>query len=963
MTLFNRNILIIFLLLNLSSVCAQTTIGYPFLKNYKHSEYNSGRQSWMISQAPNELMYFANNEGLLEFDGLNWNLHSLPDWTIMRSVFADTDGRIYVGSYNNFGYFEENKLGKLVFHSLLNLLNKSNTEYSEIWRIHKTKEGIVFQSYKNIIIYNNNTIKIYSTPHKFHFSFYVNNKLYLNDTKNGIYEFKNKEFIFLEGTESLVNKEICGIIPLNDNLLIATTNNGIYKYENNKLIEWKNASSEFLIKNQIYSLLRIDNERIAFGTIQNGVLVTDNEGIPIYHLNEDSGLQNNTILNMYLDADKNLWLATDNGIDLIYIHSSLRQLNKQQGLSSGYSAAIHNNKLYLASNRGVFFTQWNKNGNSLANLSSFKLIEETKGQVWTLQVIDNVLFCGHNDGTFIIDGTNVQQISSIKGAWTFLHSKQNPNIIIGGNYSGLSVYEKQKEKWIFKEHLKGFEESSRVMVFDGDENIWMSHGFKGLYHIYLNSKKDSILNVKFYNSKNGFQSDYGINVSKIQNEVVFFSPKGAYVYSKNKDAILPSDFYTKLFPEQVISYAYEDSLRNIWYFTDKQMGVKRILEDGSYLDITSPFKALDGSFIGGFQFVFPIDNSNLIVGNENGFIYYNSKYEKIYKKNFNVFIHEVRISGSDSVLFQGHLFERFSNIPTLSYSENKLYFSYSAVNYENTERLKFSTYLEGYDEQWTNWDTKRNREFTNLKEGRYVFKVKARDIYNVETEITHFEFVIKPPLMRTTAAFVLYGFGVVVLIFYLYFLIRKRENNLKIAEKLKQKNKYIEKEKELKHEALLAEKEIIRLRNEKLQMEVKNKDKELANSTMLTIQKNKFLNSIKKDLSKIAGDSVVPSVKASARNIIKKIDNNINNSENWKVFETHFSNVHEEFMSRIKKEYPEISPAELRLCACLRMNISSKEIAELLNISLRGVEASRYRLRRSLNLDRSINLTDFILSF
>jgi len=958
-----KYLLILLFSLNLSLVYGQATIGYPFLKNFKHSEYNSGRQSWMISQAPNELMYFANNEGLLEFDGLNWNLHSLPDWTIMRSVYADVDGRIYVGFYNNFGFFQENKSGKLEFHSLMSLLKQQKEEYSEIWRIHKTKDGIVFQSYKNLIVFKNNSLKIYPAPHEFHFSFYVNDKLLVADTKNGIYEFKNHEFVFLEGTENTINKEICGIIPLNESLIIATTNSGVFKYENKEIRSWDNNSADFLIKNQIYSLLRIDNERIAFGTIQNGVLITDNDGVPIYHLNETFGLQNNTILCMAVDADKNLWLGTDNGIDLIYTNSPLQQLNKHQGLSSGYSCVMHNNKLYFGTNRGVFYTDWNKNSMNLPSLSNFKLLEKTKGQVWTLQVIDKVLFCGHNDGVFIIDGTNVQQISKVKGAWTFIQSKQNPNIIIGGNYSGLSLYEKQNGNWIFKTQLKGFSESSRILEFDEDENIWMSHGFKGAYHIFLNHQKDSILKFDFYNSQKGFHSDYGINVSKIQNEIVFFSPKGSFIFNKEKDTILQSEYYNKLFAEQEISYAHEDSLHNIWYFTNKSMGVKRIQEDGNYLDISSPFKLLDGSFIVGFQFIYPIDNQNIITGNENGFIHYNPNFKKNYKKHFNVFISEVRISGTDSILFQGHLFDKYTTIRELLYSDNKLHFSYSAVNYENTERLEYSTYLEGYDKQWTHWNGKLNREFTNLDEGTYIFQVKARNIYNVETKIASFKFTIQPPWMRTTIAYVLYFFILLLFVYSIFLIIRKREKELKIAEKLKQKAKYLEKENELKHEALLAEKEIIRLRNEKLRFDVKSKDKELANSTMLTIQKNKFLISIKKDLSKIDKESVIPSVQSSARNIIKKIDSNINNSQNWKVFETHFSNVHEEFLSRIKKEYPEISPAELRLCACLRMNISSKEIASLMNISLRGVEASRYRLRKTLDLDRTVNLTDFILSY
>ena len=140
------------------------------------------------------------------------------------------------------------------------------------------------------------------------------------------------------------------------------------------------------------------------------------------------------------------------------------------------------------------------------------------------------------------------------------------------------------------------------------------------------------------------------------------------------------------------------------------------------------------------------------------------------------------------------------------------------------------------------------------------------------------------------------------------------------------------------------------------------KNKELADSTMQKIHKNKFLINLKSELNRIFIETSDVRLKTRVKKVVKKIDNDINNENNWKIFETHFSNVHEEFLTSLKQEYPKISPAELRLCACLRMNISTKEIASLLNISVRGVEASRYRLRKTINLDRKTNLTDFILS-
>jgi DNA-binding CsgD family transcriptional regulator len=132
---------------------------------------------------------------------------------------------------------------------------------------------------------------------------------------------------------------------------------------------------------------------------------------------------------------------------------------------------------------------------------------------------------------------------------------------------------------------------------------------------------------------------------------------------------------------------------------------------------------------------------------------------------------------------------------------------------------------------------------------------------------------------------------------------------------------------------------------------------------MQIIQKSKSFVAIKHDLRKLYKDLGKNPASGKVNMIIKKIDRSIDTEQQWQVFESHFENVHEEFLNRIKAKYPDLSPRELKLCAYLRLNISSKEIANLMNISVRGVEISRYRLRKKLGLDHETNLTDFILSY
>jgi len=939
-------------------------IGTPFIKNFERSKYNAGQQTWMIDHNRSGKMYFANNEGLLEFDGHSWDVYNIPNGSVIHCLLISGDGRIYVGGFNEFGYFKADSIGELQYHSMTKLLQEENRDFDEIWRIHLTPDGLIFQSFTKFIVFNEDNIQVIPAPKTFHFSFFINGQLLICDIEKGLLRFAMGQFFPLHGTEKLKGKEIWAILPFNENLLIATAESGLFLYDGDNLKEWITPASEFLKKNQLYCAIRIDEKNMCFGTIQNGLMICNNEGIPSQIINRQKGLQNNTILSLKIDRFGNLWLGTDNGIDYIEINSSLSLLSYCDGLSAGYTAVLHKGILYFGTNQGVFYKKWD---NFLAypeKENNFKLIESTRGQVWELQVFDGQLFCGHNNGTFLIEGEKARKIAEIQGGWTYLQLNGHPDKIIGGTYSGLILFTKESGEWSYTCKIKGYNESSRIMEADFNGSLWMSHGLKGVYNIFLNNSLDSVVGSDFYNSSNGFISDHGINVSELKGNIVFSSPNGIFKFNYDTKHFVPDTYLNDLLPKLDVRKLFEDEQGDIWYFSEDNSGVLRIQEDGSYLDINLPFRQLEGSFVKGFQFVYSLDESNIFFGTENGFVHYDPLFNKDYNKDFNVYINRVNLSKPDSILYFGQGNIDSNELTTiLDAKYNSLDFEFSANDYENLEMTHYSTFLEGYDEGWSNWDVRYNREFTNLKDGDYSFFVKARNIYNVETQPAKFSFTINPPWIKTLDAIIIFSCIVLLFLFAMFHWMRKRIERSKKKVKLLQQQKSKEKEDELRREALEAEKEIIRLRNEALREKMTMKDKELANSTMQMIQKNKLLNKIKNEIKNIASIGQDEDQRYMTSTLIRKINKDINSENQWEVFETHFENVHEAFLKRLKNQYPELTPRELKLCAYLRMNISSKEIALLMNISTRGVEISRYRLRKKLNLDRVTNLTDFILSF
>jgi len=952
------SILVFTLLLGITSQAQLSSLGAPFIKNYQRSTYKGGSQTWDIQQGSNGMMYFANNEGLLEFDGANWNIYSLPNSSVLRSIAQGENNKIYAGGYDELGYYIINEMGGAEYYSLVDKLPEDQKDFGDVWKIFIHPDGIIFQTYYQLFIFKGDEVDIIKAPSLFHFSYMVNDEYYVNDMSKGLMRYALGKLFHLKGMEKLAGKEIWGIIPMDEKMAIVTASDGMFVYDGNTLSPMSSKTNDYLKKNQVYCTYVLADDKIAFGTIQNGILITNNKLESIKYINKNDGLQNNTILCMDIDFLGNLWLGTDHGIDYLELNLPLSLISDKYNLSTGYTSLIENEIAYFGTNQGLFSIELNSTKPSLQN--EIKLIDETKGQVWSLQKFGNSIFCGHNNGAFIINGDKAKRLSSTTGCWVFRQVPGNPNKIIAGTYTGLQAYDFSNDNWTFSGEFDGYEQSSRKMEFDEDGSLWVTHGYKGVYHIFFNNSYDSILKVDFYNSKATDLPGFVTSLSKIDNEIIFTSYKVVLSFDNEKNEFFRNDYFNEIFNGIKVQSIYQDSKKNLWYFDFDKLGVMRLGEDGSYSNIEKPFLKLSGEFVDAFEFVYPYGESNVILGTEKGFVHYNPIFQKSYSYDFKTYIISLRTEYYDSVIKYEDI--KSQNV-ILDFETNGVEFLFSANDFENTNQIVYSTYLEGNDKGWSNWDSRNIRNYTNLHEGQYKFSVKAKNIYGTISKSETIEFTVLPPYYRSVTAYVFYGLIILVFAFLLILFIRRRFIKARIRSEKEQQEQFRKKEEALQRESLEAEKEIIRMRNDKLREGIKLKDKELANSTMQTLQKNEMLITLREELQILERMIASETQKHDIKRLIRGINKEIDNEKQWQVFETHFESVHEEFLKRIKQSYPNLTPRELKLCAYLRMNISSKEISVLMNISTRGVEISRYRLRKKLGISRETNLTEFILSF
>ena len=556
-------------LLPLAGLAQVKNTGIPKIRSFPKSEYLAGTQNWGISQDPDGFMYFANNDGLLRFDGLKWDLFNVPGTSPVRSVCVDKKGTIYIGLDGDFGIYETKNEEGSRFRSLKGKLGPDVSETGVIWKIYETQFGIVFQSYQYIFIYRDDEIRTIR-PHKaFDYSFYVNNRLFFHESGVGLFELINGFVNKVPWADELINSEILSIVSFHDNhLLIGTAQDGWFYYSNGKLEKWDVAVNDLVEKYKLFCAVKTDENHLAIGTILNGVLIVTSDGKVVQHINREKGLQNNTILSQFRDNSGNLWLGLDNGIDYIELNSPLSYITSYDGISTGYCCLVYNDNLYLGTNQGLFVKPFNAIGNN--TLEKFELIESTEGQVWSLEVINNQLLCGHHLGTFIVDGAKARKISEEPGGWKYLRLKGDSTLMVGGHYSGLVLFQDLGDGWKFKTKIANFVESSRFLTQDQDGNLWMSHGSKGVFRIGLSSNCESVNAAVLYDSGSGLPADDQNLLLTINNNWYISTIDGLYQYNKEENRFEKNVELNTLFDvSDQLKYVTVDDQENIWYIAGK----------------------------------------------------------------------------------------------------------------------------------------------------------------------------------------------------------------------------------------------------------------------------------------------------------------------------------------------------------------------------------------------------------
>ncbi|WP_188653131.1 triple tyrosine motif-containing protein [Yeosuana aromativorans] len=900
----------------------------PPVQVYKPEDYNADNQNWQVSQSDNKYIYVANNKGLLEFDGSKWHLYESSNNSIIRSVKVIGD-RIYTGCYMDFGYWSKDSFGKLIYTSLLPQLDNKIEEDEQIWHILRLDEWVVFQSSHKIYFYNTlkHKFKIIKSENTIFNIFNIKNIIYYYVRNEGVYKIKRGEPELVTNELVIKNNRIIEMFSINGDLLFLTQKSGFYKLEKNKVIKWNIPANDIFEQSEVYCSLRLQNDQFIIGTISNGVINLNPDGSFNYIINQKNGLSNNTALSLLEDKDNNLWIGSDNGINCVNISSPIQVYNDFDGvLGTVYTSIKFKNNLYIGTNQGLFFKKADTK-------NRFKFIEGTKGQVWSLfNYNDEDLLCGHHLGTFKIEYDKALPIDNITlGSWCFKPIPSNKNLLLKGNYNGIYVLEKKLGKWRVRNKIEGFNSSSRFFELDKSNHIWVSHENKGVIKLTIDDDFKQVTKIEIESSV-----EIGKNSSlvKYKENILYSYNKGIFKYDQtsktfeydsllspiiNKDAYVSGKLIVDkkgvlwAFPKYNINYVLNDNLTN----------------NPEIHSLAIPLNLRKVTL--SFENISQINDDLYLLGTANGYL--TIDLAKINdNKEFSIYLNSITFKDLDNIekTYKKDQFIEFK------YKKGIITFNYSTPNYDKYSEVKYQYKLEGFSNHWSDWSSSSRASFENLGFGNYVLKVKSKVGNKLCKNSISYSFKVDRPYYLSNVALILYSIVLIMIAFITHKAYKRHYS------------------KKLKREQSENEKIIIKIKNQQLNDDIENKNRELTISKMSIIKKNELLNNIKKELKTYESPKNI-------RKVNKLIDDNLNNTKDWEFFVKAFNNTDKGFLDKVKKLHPNLTSNDIRFCVYLRLNLSSKEISDLLNITVKSVETKRYRLRKRMNLPHEVNLIDYIL--
>ncbi|GCC51744.1 hypothetical protein SanaruYs_19730 [Chryseotalea sanaruensis] len=825
---------------------AQPDSGLPFVSNFPTSTYRQGPQNFTVLQSNEGLIYIGNNNGLLVYDGVDWNLITITNKSEVHALAQDEDGTMYVGAQGDFGYLHTSDNGDVQYNSLLHLLDSAYHDFNDVWSIHPTNDLVVFRSTKGLYLYNKQAQSIKAIPFNTtrHRSFFIYGEVWVRLEDVGLLRLKKDSLELVPGGEFLKNESINAAFDYgNGRTLLISEKRGLVLYDGKTFTTLNSAANQLIITQNSFAKL-LSNGNYAIGTRTKGLIILDHDGNILQHIGKKQGLIDESVWSIEEDRfTHNLWIACNNGISLVELGSPFSSFQERSGVNGQfYNLTSHASSFFAAGSLGLFKKE-KSNGSASEGFVPFKPINEIGFQAWHLYSDSTMLLVSANTGIFSIENDKLLNIGFSNRAWYLLPLKKFPNYILANTVEGLVLLKKNGKNANVYRKLKYTPESIYYFAEDEDGMIWINSPTRGIYRLDFKNDISADPELSLFTEKDGLPSAFRVRPFALQNEVVFGTEKGLYRFNRELQQFeIHPTLNKQLFGDKLtwVELLKQDDIGNLWgtYILQKKgkrysIGFSGHKSKDGYVVKEDIFKRINSLKINDINIA---DQYNIYLLTSDGIVHYNPQEKE--QQRVPVLIRSVIAIRQDSLLGSTTL----NNIPA---ELNSLRFHFAGMGFTARNEMEYSYFLEGFDKKWSDYDLLPQKEYTNLPAGNYTFKIKARSLQNIVSEEGTLPFSVQVPWYQSVWTYAFYFIGGTFLVIS---IVRWRSNSLRIANQRLEKN-IEERTHEItkQHQDILDKNQLLEAQKE----EIEASREEIEEANRVIAQQNENLKFINVNLEKI----------------------------------------------------------------------------------------------------------------
>ena len=739
--------------------------GFPFVKNFAPADYRAHAQNFAVANDRSGMVYFGNFAGVLQFDGETWRLIPTEKTTKVSALAVDSSGTIYVGARGEIGFLEANDTGQLVYKSLLNNQKLIYPPFTDINQIYVTPSGIVFIAGNLIFTLKDKKLDVWKAPADIMGSFYINDQFYLQLLNIGLMRFRNGSLEpFADSRFFSGAIQIKAMLPAPDGkIIIATGTQGLYFMEGEKISKFNVPANDLLMQNPVTCGLKLVDGTYALGTSRQGIIIINSTGKILQIVDKKAGLRNNFVQALYQGKNGLLWTALNNGISFVEVPSPLTFFDAKSGLSGGANHILRfDNTLYVSTYQGLFYYD--------DNSFSFLPIPRIITACWQVVQYENYLVAATSEGIFLVRDKKATLIKE-GFALSIVRSINDPSMMTVGEMKGLYSLKKQGNQWI-DQKIECPEEEINDLQQDGFGNIWGSTLTKGVFRFAPGDRAPEYLT-----QKDGLPENSGCSINLIGKQMSVSTRQGVYFFNEQTRRFYPVSLFSDngSTEDQWFSIITPAVDGNLWVNQGDETHIMQLIKKGDkYQPLKVPFSSIADLVI---WTIYPEANGITWFGGPDGLIRYDPAIQNRNLDPPPTIIRKITL-GNDSVVYfgnetPGQSHEILKNL-IIEHSENTIMFEFSAPYFASKGENKYQYILEGFDETWSDWTLQTQKEYTNLPAGKFVFRVKSRNLYGNLAQETTVSFRILSPWYTTIWAFALYilvaGGGI-----YLIVILRNRQ--------------------------------------------------------------------------------------------------------------------------------------------------------------------------------------------